>query len=64
MPRFLTAFLLLAAFPAAAQTQVDPEPATGIEAKPLVTAEEFMVAAAHPLAVEAGVEMLEAGGTA
>ena len=64
MRRFLTAFLLLAALPAHAQTRADPEPATGLVPRPLVTAAEYMVAAAHPLAVEAGVGMLETGGTA
>lgn len=66
MQRLLTAFLILAAFwiPAGAQTQLDPETASAIEVKPMTEAADFMIAAAHPLAVEAGLEILDAGGTA
>lgn len=67
MRRFLAACLVLALptiLPAAAQTQADPEAATGHEPKPLATATEYMIAAAHPLAVEAGAEMLAGGGSA
>ncbi len=41
-----------------------PEGASGYIAKPGWTAQRFAVAAAHPLAAEAGAEMLRAGGTA
>ena len=48
----------------AAQTQADPEATTGIEAKPLVTAETHMVVTANPLASQVGHQMLRAGGSA
>jgi gamma-glutamyltranspeptidase/glutathione hydrolase len=38
--------------------------ATAAEPQPAASAKRFMVAAAHPLAVEAGVEALRAGGSA
>jgi len=41
-----------------------PEPASGHSEKQLAHAQVHMVAAAHPLAVAAGLEILEAGGTA
>jgi len=41
-----------------------PEPASGRIEKALAHARESMVAAAHPLAVEAGLRMLDLGGTA
>ena len=41
-----------------------PELATGLEPKTLVTAQRFMVAAANPIAVDAGVAILDAGGSA
>ncbi|HEY4134991.1 MAG TPA: gamma-glutamyltransferase [Alphaproteobacteria bacterium] len=41
-----------------------PEPATGSVPRSLVTAKKLMVVAAHPLAAQAGVETLEAGGSA
>ena len=37
--------------------------AVGVQARDAVTAREFMVAAAHPLAVNAGYEMLKRGGS-
>jgi gamma-glutamyltranspeptidase/glutathione hydrolase len=43
---------------------LQPEPASGRSAKPLVHAKKYMVAAAHPLAVDAGLRMLELGGGA
>ncbi len=43
---------------------MEPEAATGITEKALVTANRHMVAAANPYAVEAGLEMLRAGGSA
>ena len=42
----------------------DPEAASGIAAKPLVTAKRQMVVAANPLAADAGLEILRAGGSA
>lgn len=41
-----------------------PEADSGRESKSLAIADKYMVAAAHPLAVEAGREMLRKGGTA
>ncbi|MPW27949.1 gamma-glutamyltransferase [Agarivorans sp. B2Z047] len=41
-----------------------PELASGVQAKTEVTAKKFMVSAANPLAVEAGYEVLKAGGNA
>ncbi len=41
-----------------------PEGTSGLQAKPLVTARRQMVVAAHPLAVDAGLEILTAGGSA
>jgi gamma-glutamyltranspeptidase/glutathione hydrolase len=41
-----------------------PEPASGWTAKKVATAQRYMVAAANPLAVEAGLAMLERGGNA
>ena len=45
-------------------TQAAPEAATGTSEKQIATAERFMVSAANPLAVDAGVEILAEGGTA
>jgi gamma-glutamyltranspeptidase/glutathione hydrolase len=61
------ALVACGAGPGAAQrtpTPAAPEAATGIAAKPLATARTHMVAAANPLAVDAGLEMLDAGGSA
>lgn len=59
---------LWAAFSAPLQAQTDrpaqPEPASGRSEKQLAHAQRHMVAAAHPLAVEAGLQMLDAGGSA
>ena len=41
-----------------------PEPSSGYTDKPGWATREFAVAAAHPLAAEAGVRMIQAGGTA
>lgn len=41
-----------------------PEPESGRQNKTLAHAQRHMVAAAHPQAVEAGLQMLEAGGSA
>jgi gamma-glutamyltranspeptidase / glutathione hydrolase len=52
--------------PALAQDalQKAPEAATGFTVKPGWTARKYMVAAANPLAVEAGYQMLKKGGAA
>jgi len=63
--------LLLAAAPTWPQSQAQPEapskePGSGLgwQARDAAHAKRFMVAAANPLAVEAGVEVLRAGGGA
>jgi gamma-glutamyltranspeptidase/glutathione hydrolase len=45
-------------------SRAQPEAGTGRYAKDRAAAQKFMVAAANPLAVRAGLEMLEAGGSA
>lgn len=44
--------------------QLEPEAASGHVEKSLVTSKKYMISAAHPLAAEAGREMLRAGGSA
>ena len=48
----------------ASSLQRAPEAASGYTEKAGWTARKYMVAAANPLAVEAGYEMLKQGGTA
>ena len=64
----LLALIVLAAPPARAQEadpkQAAPEAATGTGATASSTAKRFMVTAANPLAVDAGVEILREGGSA
>ena len=61
----LANLLTVPALPVAAQrAQVVPEGATGWIDKSLATANRHMVAAANPLAAEAGREILRAGGNA
>jgi gamma-glutamyltranspeptidase/glutathione hydrolase len=61
----ILALLLTAGLaPTSAQTRADPEGASGLAAKPLVTAQTHMIAAAHPAAAEAGREVLRRGGSA
>lgn len=64
----LVMLLALAVFPAHAQDQSArqsaPEAGTGWGATQTAAATRFMVTAANPLAVEAGVEILKAGGSA
>jgi gamma-glutamyltranspeptidase/glutathione hydrolase len=43
---------------------VAPERASGFVTKPQVVARDFMVAAAHPLAVQAGFDVLKKDGSA
>jgi gamma-glutamyltranspeptidase/glutathione hydrolase len=59
-PPILAFLLLLGAAPAMAQLV----PAAEVGARPAARASRQMVAAAHPLAAEAGLEMLRRGGTA
>jgi len=61
---WIYASLAVLAVPAAAQDYVAPEAATGRYQKSGGEAKKLMVAAANPLAVEAGVAMLKAGGSA
>lgn len=56
--------LAMPGLPAHAQTQAEPEAATGLEVKAGATAQSHMIAAAHPLAAKAGLEMLRKGGSA
>jgi len=56
--------LLLAAAPAWPQSQRQPEAPSGWQSRDPAHAKHFMVAAANPLAVQAGVEVLRAGGGA
>lgn len=61
------AFLAFATHTVAAQEargRVAPEAASGVQQKVQATAGKFMVSAANPYAVDAGVEILEAGGSA
>ncbi len=58
--------LILACFPGLAQPvyEPEPEPATPSAVKRLVSAKRFMVVAAHPLAAQAGYDVLRRGGSA
>ncbi len=58
-----TAVLCLPAF-AQQRSPAAPEIASGIEPRTLVTSKRFMISAANPIAVDAGVGILKAGGTA
>jgi gamma-glutamyltranspeptidase/glutathione hydrolase len=49
---------------AAACAQIAAEPASGVAPKRAAVGQRFMVAAAHPLAVDAGYEVLKRGGSA
>lgn len=66
MPRllFLTALLALAACQSPADPRAMPEAASGLSAKAEARADSFMIAAAHPLAADAGAAILREGGTA
>ena len=63
-----TSFLVRVAvafiFAAPAFAQEAPEAATARQEKSLVRAQKYMVVAANPLAAQAGLEMLRAGGSA
>jgi len=60
----LFAALALIATPATAQEAVQPEETFAIAPKPAATGSRYMIAAANPLAVEAGEAVLASGGTA
>lgn len=64
--RLLAVCLLLLSSGGAAALEPSriPEAATGTTAKALATASRHMVVAAHPLAAEAGLQMLRKGGSA
>ncbi|MBM3352185.1 MAG: gamma-glutamyltransferase [Betaproteobacteria bacterium] len=64
MHRAVFVALLLAAAPAWPQSQPQPEAPSGWQSRDPAHAKHFMVAAANPLAVQAGVEVLRAGGGA
>jgi gamma-glutamyltranspeptidase/glutathione hydrolase len=66
LKRFLAASLVAVTTFAVAQEQrpSQPEPPSGWSPKKVAHAKKYMVAAAHPLAVEAGLRMLERGGNA
>jgi gamma-glutamyltranspeptidase / glutathione hydrolase len=46
------------------ETDAPPEPASAYTEKQVVTAKKYMVVAAHPLAVDTGLRILDAGGSA
>lgn len=61
----IVALCLVTALTAGAQdTVLQPEAGTGITSKDAVTSQKYMIVAAHPLAAEAGREMLRRGGSA
>jgi len=65
MRRLVLALALIASTVAVAQDRPSqPEPPSGWTPKPVAHAKRYMVAAANPLAVEAGLRMLERGGNA
>ncbi|GKX32435.1 MAG: gamma-glutamyltranspeptidase [Rhizobiaceae bacterium MnEN-MB40S] len=65
-PIVFAAFLLSSGFASAQQATdaVAPESATGTAERQLATAKDFMIATAHPLASEAGYDVLAQGGAA
>jgi len=60
----LAALLVACTFAFGQDRPSQPEPPSGWSPKPLAHAKKYMVAAANPLAVEAGLRMLERGGNA
>jgi len=56
--------LIVLLWAASVIAQPAPEPASPVSAKLTVVAQHFLLAAAHPLAVEAGYRILERGGSA
>ena len=61
---FLLLGVWLGGWTAVAQPAPPPEQSTEKSFKALARAKSYMVSAAHPLAVEAGLEILRAGGNA
>ena len=61
---FLFGLILFCSLATRAFAQADSEPATGFSPKQAVAAKRFMLVAAHPLAVEAGYNVLKSGGAA
>ena len=64
LPTIIAASVLTACTPASEQETREPEAATGFVEKSAVTADNFMVAAANPHAVDAGYQVLKRGGSA
>lgn len=62
--RWLVASVLSLAAAAFADEQIQPEIYTGLSELKAGESQEYMVVAAHPLATEAGLEMLAQGGSA
>ena len=61
---FVSLFLAYPLLAGARDVSPAPEAATGLTAKTLSVADKHMVVAAHPLAAEAGREILRQGGSA
>ncbi|WP_445766418.1 gamma-glutamyltransferase [Rheinheimera sp.] len=62
---FCLPFILLFSIPLAAQQETrEPEAATGLYQQQLVSAKHYMVSAAHPMATQAGLNILAKGGSA
>jgi gamma-glutamyltranspeptidase/glutathione hydrolase len=64
MRLLVAALLCVPAFAAAQDRPSQPDNPTGTRAQGLATARHHMVAAGHPLAVDAGVAILDKGGSA
>ena len=64
MRRFAAALLLAPALAAAQLRPSQPDIPTGTHSQSLATAKRHMVGAGHPLAVDAGLKMLDRGGSA
>lgn len=65
--KFLTTCLLATSVPVLANQAADsvaPEQSSGLEKKQLVTAKDWMVTAANPIATQAGADILAKGGNA
>ena len=62
---FCLPFILLFSIPLTAQQETrEPEAATGLYQQQLVSAKHYMVSAAHPMATQAGLNILAKGGSA
>lgn len=64
LPTIIAASVLTACAPVSEKEAREPEAATGFAEKRAETADNFMVAAANPHAVDAGYEVLKRGGSA